>query len=135
MPPGIYPLYSVTYTKKGELPISRAVVVDIVRSLTFCSRESIVEGLRIAAIKRNEPVTIFVNGKETLAYKGETVFAALQATGYRILNKSKAIGEARGGLCGMGVCYGCLVSINGLENQRSCMVEVEANMEITIDEI
>jgi predicted molibdopterin-dependent oxidoreductase YjgC len=92
------------------------------------------EDLRIATIKRSEPVTIFVNGKETLAYRGETVFAALQAAGYTILNKSKAIGEVRGGLCGMGVCYGCLVSISGIENQRSCMVEVEANMEITIDE-
>ena len=92
------------------------------------------ENLRIAAIKRSEPVTIFINGKETLAYKGETVFAALQAAGYRILNKSNTIGEARGGLCGMGVCYGCLVSINGLENRRSCMVEVEANLEIAIDE-
>ena len=92
------------------------------------------EDLRIAAIKRNEPVTIFVNGKETLAYTGETVFAALRAAGYRVLNKSKAIGEVRGGFCGMGVCYGCLVSINGLENRRSCMVEVETNMEIIIDE-
>ena len=92
------------------------------------------EDLRIASIKRSEPITIFVNGRETLAYRGETVFAALQAAGYRILNRSKAIGEVRGGLCGMGVCYGCLVSINGLENQRACMVEVEANMEIAIDE-
>jgi NADH dehydrogenase/NADH:ubiquinone oxidoreductase subunit G len=92
------------------------------------------EDLRIGTIKRNERITIFVNGKEICAYKGETVLAALHAAGYRILNRSRDIGEGRGPLCGMGVCYGCLVSINGIQNQRSCMVEVEEEMEITIDE-
>ena len=97
-------------------------------------REAMKEDLRIATIVRKEAVTVFVNRKETRAYKGETVLAALHAAGYRILNRSKDIGEGRGPLCGMGVCYGCLVSINGIQNQRSCMVEVEEGMEITTDE-
>ena len=97
-------------------------------------REAMIEDLRIPTIVRKETVTIFVNGKETRAYKGETVLAALHAAGYRILNRSKDMGEGRGPLCGMGVCYGCLVSINGIQNQRSCMVEVEEGMEITTDE-
>ena len=92
------------------------------------------EDLRIPTIVRKETVTVFVNGKEIRAYEGETVLAALHAAGYRILNRSKDIREGRGPLCGMGVCYGCLVSINGIQNQRSCMVEVEEEMEITIDE-
>ena len=92
------------------------------------------EDLRIPTIVRKEALTIFVNGKEIRAYKGEIVLAALHAAGYKILNRSKDMGEGRGPLCGMGVCYGCLVSINGIQNQRSCMVEVEEEMEITIDE-
>jgi NADH dehydrogenase/NADH:ubiquinone oxidoreductase subunit G len=42
--------------------------------------------------------------------------------------------EGRGGLCGMGVCYECLVTINGSPGQRACMVEVQEGMEIEIDE-
>jgi NADH dehydrogenase/NADH:ubiquinone oxidoreductase subunit G len=34
----------------------------------------------------------------------------------------------------MGVCYECLVTINGAPGQRACMVEVEEGMEIGIDE-
>jgi sarcosine oxidase subunit alpha len=92
------------------------------------------ENLRISSIERNECVTIVVNGREIEAYEGETVLAALQASGFKALNKSKKLGDPRGALCGMGVCYGCLVSINGVQNQRSCMVEVEDKMEIIIDE-
>jgi NADH dehydrogenase/NADH:ubiquinone oxidoreductase subunit G len=43
-------------------------------------------------------------------------------------------GEARGPFCGMGVCYECLVTVNGVPKQRSCMTEVEDNMEIQIHE-
>ncbi|MBA7657221.1 hypothetical protein ES703_65156 [subsurface metagenome] len=56
------------------------------------------EDLRMPTIARKETVTIFVNGKEIRAYESETVLAALHAAGYRILNKSKDIGEGRGPL-------------------------------------
>ena len=92
------------------------------------------ENLRIATVERTDTVTLSVNGKKITAYRGETILAALQASGYTALNKSRKTGEARGALCGMCVCYGCLVSINGVHNERACMTEVEDNMEITIDE-
>jgi predicted molibdopterin-dependent oxidoreductase YjgC len=92
------------------------------------------ENLRIGSIKRKKQVTIHVNGKKIIAYKGETVLAALIAAGYKSLKKSKTIGETRGPLCGMGVCYECQVSIDGVQNRRSCMIEVEDDMEIGIDE-
>ncbi|MGD8950236.1 MAG: 2Fe-2S iron-sulfur cluster-binding protein [Desulfobacterales bacterium] len=34
----------------------------------------------------------------------------------------------------MGVCYDCLVTINGVPNQRACMTLVEDRMEIRVDE-
>ena len=77
---------------------------------------------------------IWVNGRPVTAYKGETVFAALIASGYLTLRKSHRFKEGRGGLCGMGVCYECLVTINGSPGQRACMVEVEEGMEIGIDD-
>jgi predicted molibdopterin-dependent oxidoreductase YjgC len=79
-------------------------------------------------------ITILINGLEYPAYRGETVFAALSATGHRALRKSCVRKEPRGGFCGMGACYECLVSIDGRPNQRACMIQVEDRMEIVLDE-
>lgn len=92
------------------------------------------QNLRIESVQKGEKITIFVNGQKTIAYKGESVHAALIAAGYQILRKSKSGTEARGIFCGMGICYDCLVSINGNPNERACMKEVEEQMEIVIDE-
>ncbi len=78
-------------------------------------------------------MTIFVNGCKTVAYRGEAVHAALLASGYQVLRKTKKNNEPRGIFCGMGVCYDCLVSINGQPNQRACMRQVEDRMEIEFD--
>jgi D-hydroxyproline dehydrogenase subunit gamma len=92
------------------------------------------DDLRVAAIKRRPAVSIRVNGRPVQATPGETVLAALTAAGFRVLKKSNVRGEARGAFCGMGVCYECLVTINGVPKQRSCMTEVEAGMEILTHE-
>ncbi|MCP4220932.1 MAG: (2Fe-2S)-binding protein [bacterium] len=75
-----------------------------------------------------------VNGKKVPAYKGEILLPALMAAGYKKLKKNPVSGEHRGALCGMGVCFECTVTLNGIPNTRSCMTEVEDNMEIIIDE-
>ena len=91
------------------------------------------EDLRIKSVRRNRKITLRVNGRPIEAYEGETVHAALMAAGIRILKKSKT-GMGRGFFCGMGLCYDCLVTINGAPNQRACMTEVEDHMEILLDE-
>jgi len=90
--------------------------------------------MRIEKIPRGEKVTLLVNGKAVTAHRGETVAAALLAAGCRVLRKSKTGAEFRGFFCGMGVCYDCLVTINGLADQRACMRLVEDGMEVRIDE-
>ncbi|HSQ36142.1 MAG TPA: (2Fe-2S)-binding protein, partial [Candidatus Binatia bacterium] len=91
--------------------------------------------LRIAGIERKAMLAIQVNGRRVNAIPGETVLAALIAAGFKALKKSNVRGEARGAFCGMGVCYECLVTIDGVPKQRSCMTEVAENMEIVIDEL
>ncbi len=91
------------------------------------------DNLRIAK-KRGPQVTIYVNGKTVEAYQGESVHAALLAAGIRTLRKSQH-GQERGVLCGMGVCYECLATIDGVPNVRTCMTEVQADMEIETYEI
>jgi predicted molibdopterin-dependent oxidoreductase YjgC len=90
------------------------------------------ENLRSSAL-RTQPVTIMVNGNRIEAFAGETVYAALSAAGFMVFRESKR-GESRGVFCGMGVCYECLVTIDGKPKQRACMTPVREGMEITIDE-
>ena len=93
-------------------------------------KNSVTGDLRIPTIRRQPAIRLRVNGRVIEATPGETVLAALTAAGFRVLKKSNVRGEARGAFCGMGVCYECLVTINGAPKQRSCMTEVEDNMEI-----
>ncbi|MFO8088752.1 MAG: (2Fe-2S)-binding protein [Desulfatiglandaceae bacterium] len=90
------------------------------------------ENLRSSGL-RTRPITIMVNGKRIEAYDGETVLAALSAAGFMVLRESK-MGASRGAFCGMGVCYECLVTIDGKPQQRACMTPVRDGMEIIIDE-
>lgn len=92
------------------------------------------EDLRIKSVERKEKITIKVNGKAAVAYIGETLLAALISNGFKSLKKSAVLGEKRGALCGMGVCYECLVTVDGVKNLRACMQDVRPGMEIEIEE-
>ena len=92
------------------------------------------DDLRIASVERGAKITIFINGHECPAYIGESVHAALLAAEYHILRKTEKSHTPRGIFCGMGICYDCLVTINGIPNQRACMTLVQDRMEIRIDE-
>jgi len=90
--------------------------------------------LRIPSIGQKAKIRIVVNGRSYMAYEGESVHAALLAAGYRVLRKTLKEHQPRGFFCGMGVCYDCLVTINGAPNQRACMTQVEDRMVIEIDD-
>ncbi len=93
-----------------------------------------ITNLRIKGIERGKKIYIIVNGEKTEAYEGETVAAALLAAGYEKFRTSVKNRESRAPLCGMGVCYECIVTINGIPNIRSCMTYVKNGMEIEIDD-
>ncbi len=92
------------------------------------------DDLRIASMARGPEITLVVNGRECPAHQGESVHAALLAAGYRTLRNMPRSHRPRGFFCGMGVCYDCLVTIDGAPNQRACMTLVHDRMEIRIDE-
>ena len=98
----------------------------------MCQHDSLQKNdLRIQAAKKGRSISIAVNGSNIQAYEGETVHAALTASG--ILNlRTTRDGEARGVFCGMGICYDCLVTIDNVPNQRACMTIVRDKMEISI---
>ena len=92
------------------------------------------EDLRISERTRSAPVSIIVNGRRIRAFEGETVHAALVAAGFRVLRESRTGCGGRGVFCGMGVCYECLVTIDGEADRRACMTPVREGMEIMIHE-
>lgn len=84
----------------------------------------------LPAIQRGERVNLTVDGKPIEAYKGETVAAVMLAAGIRTFHKSHKHHQPRSLYCGMGICYECLVTINGVHAQRACVTLVEDGMQI-----
>jgi predicted molibdopterin-dependent oxidoreductase YjgC len=72
---------------------------------------------------------IHVDGRLVNAEPGQSVAAALLAAGIFTFRLT-AGGRPRGIFCGMGVCFDCLVTIDGLADQRACITPVAPGMRI-----
>ena len=79
-----------------------------------------------------ESVSITCDGERVAVPAGCTVAVALMNAGMDRLRTS-ARGLPRGPLCGMGICYECRVSIDGIAQQRACMVTVADGMVVNRD--
>ena len=74
-------------------------------------------------------VTIHADGRAVRVTAGVSVAAALIDVGVTAFRAS-AGGDARGPVCGMGTCYECRVTIDGVAHRRACLVPVADGMEI-----
>jgi sarcosine oxidase subunit alpha len=79
-----------------------------------------------------ERIEIVVDGEWVEVSAGVTVAAALVNLGCAGMRRS-VLGEPRAPLCGMGICYECRVTIDGVPQRRSCMEVCRAGMEIRTD--
>lgn len=77
-------------------------------------------------------VDILVDGEPVAARAGDTVAAALLNAGRVPFRHTPVSGAPRAPLCLMGVCFDCLVEIDGAANQQSCMVIVRPGMRIRL---
>jgi len=76
------------------------------------------------------PVTITFEGAEVAAREGDSVAAALLAQGITTTRATPVSGAPRGPFCMMGVCFECLVEIDGEANRQACMVAVREGMAV-----
>ncbi len=76
-----------------------------------------------------ERVRIHVDGWPLEAGEGTSVLAALWNAGVVSLRRS-VTGQPRGPLCGMGTCFECRVTIDGVPHQRACSVGVREGMQV-----
>jgi hypothetical protein len=79
-------------------------------------------------LERGPRVTIRLDGEPAEAFEGETVAAVLLARG-EIATRTTPGGEPRGIFCGMGVCFDCLMIIDGVPNTRACMTWVREGLD------
>lgn len=75
-------------------------------------------------------VDIIVDGQATRAREGESVAAAMFAAGLRSCRTTPVSGAPRAPFCMMGVCFECLVEIDGVPNRQACQIPVKAGMKI-----
>ena len=87
------------------------------------------DGWRLGGVQRGEVVPFTFAGRQVLGYQGESVAMALWAHGERQLCSSSKDGAPRGVLCNMGICYECLVRIDGAV-VRACMVAVRPGLAV-----
>jgi D-hydroxyproline dehydrogenase subunit gamma len=74
-------------------------------------------------------VNLIVNGRSVTVDDGATVAAALLNAG-ELGFRSSPKDDTRAPLCGMGICYECRVTIDGLAHQRACTTRARSGMNV-----
>jgi sarcosine oxidase, subunit alpha len=75
-------------------------------------------------------ITFFFEGQSYEALEGETIAFALWGAGVQVLGYDERQGHARGLSCGIGHCYNCRVTIDGVPDVRSCTTPVLDGMQV-----
>ena len=75
-----------------------------------------------------ELITITFEGEQLQVPAGETVLASVMAAGSGHNRTSPISGAHRAGYCQMGVCFECLMEIDGIPNQQACNMQVRDGM-------
>ena len=76
----------------------------------------------------NNTVTVSVEGKSVSVAEGDSVAAAVFSAGFDHTRQSPISADPRAPYCMMGVCFECLMEIDGEPNRQSCMVTVREGM-------
>ena len=73
-----------------------------------------------------ELLTITINGREAQVKSGSVVSAALLMAG--IPSRRSATGQLRTALCGMGICFECRATVDGVPHRRTCQLLCHSGM-------
>lgn len=73
-------------------------------------------------------VTVHIAGQAVQARAGDSVAAAMLAAGLASCRSTPVTGAPRAPYCLMGVCFDCLVQIDGEANRQACLVPVRDGM-------
>ena len=77
-------------------------------------------------------VTLTIDGRDVKAREGDSVAAAMLAAGISHCRTTPVSGSPRAPYCMMGVCFDCLVAIDGVGNRQGCLVRVREGMQVEL---
>jgi D-hydroxyproline dehydrogenase subunit gamma len=80
-----------------------------------------------------EALAVSLNGKPLSVPAGTTVAGAVFMAGQAYFRRSVS-GEPRGPLCGMGICYECRLTVDGVRHVKTCQMLCKSGMQIETDE-
>ena len=75
-----------------------------------------------------ELLTITINGRDMQVKSGTLVSAALLTAG--IPCRRSPTGQLRTALCGMGICFECRATVDGVPHRRTCQLLCHSGMVI-----
>jgi D-hydroxyproline dehydrogenase subunit gamma len=75
-------------------------------------------------------VSLTIDGDACVGRRGDSVAALLLEAGRAACRNSAVSGEPRGPYCMMGVCFECLVEIDGVANRQACLVPIAEGMKV-----
>jgi len=84
------------------------------------------------SMNNRKKVSIVVDGRPLSVLEGETLAAALWANGFIALGHNPSDGSPRGLYCGIGHCYECRVTVDGVADVRSCLIRVRDGMQVSL---
>lgn len=81
-------------------------------------------------VSKQETVTVTFEGESCTVPSGVTVAAALLGHDDNHFCRSAAENDKRAPYCLMGVCFECLVEIDGQKNRQACLEPVYDGMQV-----
>lgn len=75
-----------------------------------------------------ERVIFYFDNRKLSVPLGTNIAAALLVNGCGAFRNSPVKGNPRAAFCMMGVCFDCLVEVNGVPNRQSCQIAVKDGM-------
>ncbi|WP_051559983.1 (2Fe-2S)-binding protein [Marinobacterium jannaschii] len=75
-------------------------------------------------------VRLEINGQPVRVPEGSSVWAAMAQAGETMTRLSPVTEQPRSAYCAMGVCFECLVEIDGQPNQQACLRQAEEGMQV-----
>lgn len=84
------------------------------------------------SVRNARDLTFIWEGTPLTGKAGDTVAAALLAAGISHTRLHPVTSEPRTAYCMMGVCFECLVTIDGVSNQQACQVRLADGMHVEL---
>lgn len=86
----------------------------------------------LPAAEQPGTVSILVENRELRVRDDQSLATALLGAGVVPFRHTPVSGAPRAPLCLMGVCFDCLVEVDGAQNVQACLVQVHDGMQVRL---